>query len=169
MNNELVAKLNETQDVSEIEKVVALFNLDIQKKNLARSQRLSDIQDKVTEQIQERVTKHADEFSNKDLLDYFKVVQDTLTKSQDINKDELTQIVVAQHNEININNENDSTSRTEELSRASRNKVMWAVRQALKQAQLASINDTDNEQYELNTEESNKKEDNIIDVEGNQQ
>lgn len=31
--------------------------------------------------MQARVEEHADEFSNKDLLDYFKTIQDTLSKS----------------------------------------------------------------------------------------
>ena len=72
--------LTET-DPKELQKIVDMFNLNIKKKNILRAERISEIQDNILNQISARVVKRPDEFSNTDLLNYFKAMQDTLLKN----------------------------------------------------------------------------------------
>ena len=59
----------------ELEDIVAVFNLDIAKKNLLRSAVYSDMVDKVIEEMSKRVEKTPGQFSNKELLDYMNALQ----------------------------------------------------------------------------------------------
>ena len=72
--NDLEKQLKEAQDGDSLQKVVDLFNLNIKKKDIIRAGQLSELQDKISQQMADRVNNHAGEFSNKDLLDYFKVI-----------------------------------------------------------------------------------------------
>lgn len=77
----LEKQLIKEENLDEINEIVDLFNINLQKKNIIRSAKLSDVQDNVVNQIAERFDKKADEFSNEDLIKYYKVIQDTLTKT----------------------------------------------------------------------------------------
>ena len=80
------------------DQILANFNENLKKKELLRISKLSDLQDSITEQVEKRLHKHADEFSNRDLIDYFKVFQDTISKgaNQDLSNIQITQ------NQLNI-------------------------------------------------------------------
>ena len=94
--------LTET-DPKELQKIVDMFNLNIKKKNILRAERISEIQDNILNQISARVVKRPDEFSNTDLLNYFKAMQDTLLKNP--TETELPEIHITQNNQVNINTE----------------------------------------------------------------
>lgn len=114
-------------DPDKIEDIVQIFNLHAQKRNIIRNAKISALQDKITDQIGERVNKRADCFSNKDLLDYFKVMSDVTNKSTNVIED----IPVIQVNQqININD-------NKELNRASKEKVANAVKAILEKARQA--------------------------------
>ena len=117
--------INET-DVDELKNIINIFNLSIQKKNIARTGRLSVIQDLITDQIEERVKKKPDEFNNQDLLAYFRLLQDTITKSDiSLNKVDTPSIQVTQ-NQLNINVQNENI-----LDRDSRERVVDTIRSIL--------------------------------------
>lgn len=120
--------LQET-DFKRLKEIIELFNLDIQKKNVLRVSRLSEVQDKITEQIAARVTNKADEFSNADLLNYFKVMQDTIQKSP----------VTSELPQIQINQQNITVEGSEGLNRQSRENIANAVRAILKRAQQQDV------------------------------
>lgn len=98
---ELERRLLSEDDTSEMKNIIDLFNLNIQKKNVIRISKLNNLQDKVYNQIEKRLETYPDNFSNKDLLDYFKTFQDTIDKSN-ISTEEL-KIPTIQVNQQNIN------------------------------------------------------------------
>ena len=66
--DELEQKLVDETDIDELKNIINLFNLNIKKKDILRTSKLSDLQDKVTEQIGQRLEYNAAAFSNKDLI-----------------------------------------------------------------------------------------------------
>ena len=85
----------------ELEDIVAIFNLDIAKKNLLRSAVYSDMVDKVIDEMSKRVEKTPGQFSNKELLEYMNALQAQLSKNTLENK-ELPNIAI-QQNIVNVN------------------------------------------------------------------
>ena len=117
---ELEERLLTEEDPDNLQNIVDLFNLNIRKKDIIRASKLNELQDKTVEQMANRLENKADEFSNKDLLDYFKIIQDTITKSG--TSPEVPQIQINQQ-QIKIE---DNT-----LSRESRARVADAIQAIL--------------------------------------
>ena len=126
--------LTET-DPKELQTIVDMFNLNIKKKNMLRTTRISEIQDNIISQIFQRVSSRPDEFSNTDLINYFKVMQETLLKNS--TETELPTIHINQNNQVNINMDNQG------LDRISRERVANAIRNILSQAKESAVPDTD--------------------------
>ena len=126
--------LTET-DPKELQTIVDMFNLNIKKKNMLRTTRISEIQDSIVSQIFQRVSSRPDEFSNTDLINYFKVLQETLLKNS--TETELPTIHINQNNQVNINMDNQG------LDRMSRERVANAIRNILSQAKESAVPDTD--------------------------
>lgn len=121
-----------SDDADELSDIIDIFNLNLQKKNLVRNKKLNDIQDKVVERMLEKIESEPWEFSNDDLIKFHKVIQDTLTKSPNIDKSEIPLIQVNQ--QINVNSPN--------FDRESRAKILSAVNDIL-----------NNKEYKLEKEE----------------
>lgn len=133
----LTEQLMSAQTPAELDKVVALFNLNIQKKNIVRSDKLSEVQDKITDQISQRLTQRADEFSNADLLSYFKTIQDCLIKAPEQSATaKIPQILINQNNSVNLNVSQDG------LNRESRERVSATVRAILAKCASGEVIDT---------------------------
>lgn len=126
--------LTET-DPKELQTIVDMFNLNIKKKNMLRTTRISEIQDSIVSQIFQRVSSRPDEFSNTDLINYFKVMQETLLKNS--TETELPTIHINQNNQVNINMDNQG------LDRMSRERVANAIRNILSQAKESAVPNTD--------------------------
>lgn len=90
---------NNTSDLNDI---VNLFNINLQKKNIIRSAKLSEVQDKVVQQISERFDKRADEFSNDDLIKYHKIIQETIDKT-DTTLDNVKTPQIQINSQVNVN------------------------------------------------------------------
>lgn len=121
----LVNQLASERDFKKTQEITQKFN-DIQyKKNLARVLQLSEVQDKFTEQIYQRILTRPDEISNKEMLDGMKVIQDLMERSQkqtpDINDVNLIQINNPEITEVGI------STASNNLSRDSRERVKNAV------------------------------------------
>lgn len=125
---DLEKRLLSENDTNEIKNIVELFNLNIQKKNIIRVNKLNNLQDKVYNQIEKRLEKYPDNFSNKDLLDYFKTIQDTVDKT-DISTENIKAptIQINQQNNINLNGD--------QLNAESKRKVAETVRAILNKYQ----------------------------------
>jgi len=133
---ELEQRIMETDDPEELQKIINLFNINIKKKDIIRAGKLNKLQDKTLAQITERIEKNPDLFSNRDLLDYYKVIQDTLTRA-DISTDNMPKIQFNQQI-INVNQE-------DSLSRESKEKVMDLIKAIMQQPliQEAEVVDAD--------------------------
>jgi len=130
--DELEQKLLSESSVEEVKNIIDLFNLNIKKKDAIRNSKLSELQDKISEQMQERIEKNADAFSNKDLLDYFKTIQETL-KNSSVSSDDLKVPVQIAQQQINVNIQEQT------LDRESKNKVLAAIRSILNKEQSPAI------------------------------
>lgn len=138
-----VKLMNET-NVDEIKNIMNMFNLNIKKKDVLRTSKLNDLQDKITEEISQRIEKNSGQFSNKDLLDYFKIMQDTINKA-DISLNNVEAPAI-QLNEFNINVDENK------LDRQSRQHVLDAVQAILSKAENAEVIDAEFEEEILNDE-----------------
>ena len=126
--------LNET-DLNELNRIIEIFNLNIKRKDIVRANKLSDLQDLISNQIQKRVEARPDEFSNADLLNYFKVLQETLNKSNtSVDVTKVPSIQINQQNNVNVDIDGGS-----KLTKDSRDRVMDAV-----QSIIGKLGDTSN-------------------------
>lgn len=114
--------LNE-ENIDNLNDIIDMFNVALKKRNLIRSSKLSDVQDKVVEQIALRIFESPDDFSNEDLLKYYKTIQDTLVKT-DTSIEDLKVPTIQLNQQINISN-------TEDFNRESRKKIVDTVNQIL--------------------------------------
>lgn len=144
---EEVSLINET-DPTKLRQLIDIFNLNIRKKDIIRATKLSTLQDKVVNEMSERIINHSDNFSNKDLLDYFKTIQDTQNKT-DTSIDNVNipiPTIQINHNEVNMNSDS-------MLSRESKNKVSQTVQKLLRE--LADKSEEEN-LFESNQENLNE-------------
>ena len=146
---EEVSLINET-DPTKLRQLIDIFNLNIRKKDIIRATKLSALQDRVVNEMSERIINHSDNFSNKDLLDYFKTIQDTQKKT-DTSIDNVNipiPTIQINHNEVNMNSES-------VLSRESKNKVSQTVQKILKELADKSEKENlfDNNQENLNEQQ----------------
>ena len=128
--------LNE-EDPNELQELIDLFNLNMKKRDIVRSAKLSEVQDKIVDQMSKRIEQRPDEFSNTDLLNYHKVVQDTITKS-DTTLDSVKVPNIQLNQQININN-----AETDTFDRESRQRILDTVSSILEN--IAEMSD-DNEE-----------------------
>lgn len=101
--NDLETRLMDEDNLDEINKIVEIFNVNLQKKNIIRSAKLSDVQDKVVQQMTDRFENRADSFSNDDLIKYHKIIQDTLTKT-DTTMDNVKTPTIQINQQVNVDN-----------------------------------------------------------------
>ena len=118
-------QLRDANEKEDIEQILNIFNLNLKKKELLRLSKLSDLQDSITDQVEQRLYRHADEFSNRDLIDYFKAFQDTITKTSK-SADELPVVQITQ-NQLNINVQ-------PEFNQDERQRILNTVRQIIAQS-----------------------------------
>lgn len=139
--------LNEC-DPKKVKDLTYLFNLAQTKKSVLRAMSYNNLLDKVETQMEERLTKRADQFSNKDLLDYMDKISNAMDKNQKQIKDIDTTPA------IQINQQNIIMDSNPELSRESRQNILDVVNAILKNAESPMqediiINNNDNQEIEL--------------------
>lgn len=117
--------LMQSSDKEELAQIIDLFNQNLKKKELLRAGKLSELQDKIVDQAEKRLTRYSDEFSNKDLIDFFKTFQTTL-QNTDKTLDNVPQISITQ-NQLNLSIE------PPEFDQDSRQRILNAVRLLLSQ------------------------------------
>lgn len=126
---DMVDSILEETDVDDLNDIIKLFNINLKKRNLIRSSKLSEVQDKVVEQMAARVEDRPDNFSNEDLLKYYKTIQDTLNKA-DTSLDQMEVPTIQVNQQINVG--------TDEFDRESRKRILDTVNQILRSAQDTS-------------------------------
>lgn len=151
--SKVAGQIIKEKNIDEVQRLVHLFNLNQQKKNVIRILKLNSLLDKVSDNMLTRFEKRPDEFSNSDLLNYMNVVQSSIEKAnKSLNLVEETPPI--QLNQVNIN------VPTEVLSKESRDKVTEAVKSIMKKLQIEEdkspeliIENSEEEHSILNKEE----------------
>lgn len=139
----LEQEIMNAQDMSELNDIVDIFNVNLKKKDIIRAQKLSEVQDKVVQQMSDRMDQHADEFSNSDLINMHKAIQDTINKT-DSTLDNVKAPTIQINQQINV---------APEFDRDSRAKILDMVNQILREdsSTEGEITDvqftTDNSEY----------------------
>ena len=128
----LVNNILNEKDPKKVKDLTYLFNIAQTKKSVLRAVNLNNLLDKVNDQMEERLTKRADQFSNKDLLDYMDKMTGALEKAQKQVQD------VDPTPAIQINQQNINLGEVG-LSRESRQNVMDAVASILKRLNEESL------------------------------
>lgn len=126
---DMVDSILEETNIDDLNDIIKLFNINLKKRNLIRSSKLSEVQDKVVEQIASRVEDRPDNFSNEDLLKYYKTIQDTLNRA-DSSLDDMEVPTIQVNQQINVG--------TNEFDRDSRKRILDTVNQILKTAKDTS-------------------------------
>lgn len=118
---ELTEEILKASDMSSLNDIVDIFNVNLKKKDIIRAQKLSEVQDKVVQQMYDRMDQRADEFSNADLIQMHKAVQDTINKT-DSTLDNIKAPTIQINQQINV---------APEFNRDSRMKILDVVNQIL--------------------------------------
>lgn len=121
--NEIEKHILEEENIDNLNDIIKLFNISLKKKDLLRSSKLSEAQDKVVNQIISRVTERPDNFSNDDLIKYYKTIQDSLIKT-DTSLENINIPTIQLNQQINI-------AKDSEFDRESRKKILDTVNKIL--------------------------------------
>lgn len=143
-NTDLEHRLLTSENSSEIQSIIDIFNTNIKKKDVLRAAKISDLQDKITDEIDERISRKGGEFSNRDLLDYYKALQTSLDNTVYGGKDLSIPSIQINSNTINV----DSSLKV--LNRESRQRIFDTIHSLLNSTTDSII------------ETSNEEEDNIL-------
>lgn len=132
-NEKLAQKILNANTLDETKDLTALFNLNIQKRNVLRVLKMNNLLDKVTEQIIERFEKAPNNFTNEDLLKYMQVTENAIDRAnKNLNQiEETPAIQLMQNNQVNINIDNSS------IDRESRIRITETVQKILNNLQQA--------------------------------
>lgn len=125
--NKVAAQHLPIEDETDLDEMIKIFNANQVKKTMQRILKSNQLLDKVTEEALDRFIKNKDEFTNQDLLNYMKVVQDSINNSQ---KTLSTQQEKINKPLIQINQQNITTN--EPLSKESQEKILGAVEELMK-------------------------------------
>ena len=116
-----------TQEEVNFDDLVKMFNANQLKKTMLRLLTSNKLLDNITKEMLERFTKNPDEFTNQDLLNYMKVLQDSINNSQ---RNLSTQSEQLNKPLIQINQ---TVNKTEvEISQESKEKILSAVEELMK-------------------------------------
>lgn len=154
----LIEQIISESDEQKVRDLTQLFNVNQNKKTMARVNKLSDLLDTITDQALARFTARPDEISNKELFDGLKVVQDLIERGQKqvsgAGETPLIQ-VNQQTNEVNIN------GAAGNLNRDSRERVKAAVISLLNGISTATQSEATSDVIEVKAEETTEEEDNV--------
>lgn len=123
--NTILDDIVKSESVEDIKNLTQLFNLNTVKKNALRINQLNELMDLANQEALERFKKYAPFMDDKDIANYMKVFQQSLTNAQQIvnSLDEKPTIQLNIQNNINTNEPT--------LSRESQEKVASTVKTIL--------------------------------------
>lgn len=129
-NDELVNQLMVTNDSSDIENIINLFNFNMKKKNILRVNSYNNLLDKIIEEMSERIEKCSGEFSNKELLEYLNSIQSLAYNKQDLNDVSIPSITL---NTINMTN---NINNLESIDIDSRKRIQDAIQNIIRNSAI---------------------------------
>lgn len=131
--NKLLTNLINTNDASEIDSMVPIFNSFFKKREIMQKHTEYDLKDKLLERMMERLDKTPDNFNNSDLAVWMKTVQQAIDSSQK-NIDQQQSAAPTQTVNYQQNN-NVHVSIADTLSRESRSRITDAIQKILQNVQ----------------------------------
>ena len=152
--NTILDDIVKSESVEDIKNLTQLFNLNTVKKNALRINQLNELMDLANQEALERFKKYAPFMDDKDIANYMKVFQQSLTNAQQIvnSLDEKPTI------QLNIQNNINTSEPT--LSRESQEKVASTVKTILQyiKEQENKNQSVESDDYEIvDDEESNNE------------
>lgn len=99
----LAQQVLEESDLDKTKDLVALFNWNMSKKNVARLLKLNNLFDAVSDQMVTRFETKPDQFSNDDLLNYMKAVQSAIDSSSKYLSETEEPPTIVNNTQINVN------------------------------------------------------------------
>ena len=134
---QIIADIVKAKDVDSLKELTDIFAINQAKKNALRIVKLNNLLDAVNDQAIERFERRPDEISNKEILDYMKVVQEQINNSnRTLESIDTKPMIQINKNEVNINVEKSTLG---QLNEDEKEKVKNAIQQLLKQAQNAEV------------------------------
>ena len=124
---DMIDSILSEDNMDDLKDIIKLFNVNMKKRDLIRTSKLSEVQDKVVAQMASRVEDRPDNFSNDDLLKYYKTIQDTIAKS-DTSFDTIETPTIQVNQQINVGD-------VAGFDRESRKRILDTVNEILKNAQ----------------------------------
>lgn len=97
-----------------MDEIIKAMNVHLKKKEAVRISKLANLEDKVQEQMTKRITERGDCFSNKDLLDYYKVIHDIINK-EDFEDTAIQAKQIQVNQQVNISLDRPTMSREERM------------------------------------------------------
>lgn len=128
---DLINKIAQAKNKDELENLYQQFNINNTKKNAIRVAQLNNLLDKVNNEAEERLTKRADQISNKEILDYMNAIGNQIERSQKL-VDGIKEITAVQVNNTQ-NNVNINVGESVKLNKESRNKITDIISMILKE------------------------------------
>lgn len=131
---DLINKIAQAKNNDELQNLYQQFNINNTKKNAIRVAQLNNLLDKVNNEAEERLTKRADQISNKEILDYMNAIGNQIERSQKL-VDEIKDITAVQFNNTTQNtvNINVGESANLKLDKQSRDKITDIIFMILKE------------------------------------
>lgn len=134
---QIITDIVKAKDVDSLKELTDIFAINQAKKNALRIVKLNNLLDAVNDQAIERFERRPDEISNKEILDYMKVVQEQINNSnRTLESIDTKPMIQINKNEVNINVEKSTLG---QLNEDEKEKVKNAIQQLLKQAQNAEV------------------------------
>ena len=131
--NKLLTNLINTNDASEIDNMVPVFNSFFKKREIMQKHTEYDLKDRLLERMLERLDKTPDNFNNSDLAVWMKTIQQAIDSSQK-NIDQQQSVTPTQTVNYQQNN-NVHVSIADTLSRESRSRITDAIQKILQNVQ----------------------------------
>lgn len=148
---DILNKIIAENDTTKVKDLTYLFNINQNKKIMARINKLNDLYDVIADQALQRFSKRPEEMSNQEMLQALKIVQEItergLKQVNGINDTPLIQIN-NQTNEINLGESNKDV-----LSKESRDRINEAVMSILNNSKNISANKENDDIIEVVEEE----------------
>ena len=129
MDESLNTQLQEASSTTELNQVIKIFNASMLKRNIIRTEKFSDLQDKLLDQLQERIETKPGNFSDDMLLKMVTSIQTIIDKNSVSSLTETPQIAIQQNNNITIQSDLGT------LDKDSRDKVRDVIKLLLKEQQ----------------------------------
>ena len=121
-NSELSEIILAESNPDNLNNVIDIFNYNLKKQELIRTNKLHEILNKLTDQAIDRLENRPNNFSNKDILDYMQAISNILSKQNEIGTKDFPTIKLIQNNNINL-----TANSNQELSKESRDRILKAV------------------------------------------